>query len=87
MIGGKYRDAPSFSRSRRVAFLRERLIQDSATGKLATDGTWEYKIPCFQDQGGPMLSRAMLHVGVFASWFDVLCRDCTCHVDLGVNFE
>merc|ERR1712070_150481 len=30
-------------------FLRERLIQDSITGKLATDGTWEYKIPCFQD--------------------------------------
>jgi len=30
-------------------FLRERLIQDSVTGKLATDGTWEYKIPCFQD--------------------------------------
>jgi indole-3-acetaldehyde oxidase len=30
-------------------FLREFLIQDSITGKLATDGTWEYKIPCFQD--------------------------------------
>jgi len=24
-------------------------IQDPITGKLATDGTWEYKIPCFQD--------------------------------------
>uniref|UniRef100_A0A7S2KL86 Aldehyde oxidase/xanthine dehydrogenase a/b hammerhead domain-containing protein n=1 Tax=Zooxanthella nutricula TaxID=1333877 RepID=A0A7S2KL86_9DINO len=30
-------------------YLRERLIQDSVTGKLATDGTWEYKIPCAQD--------------------------------------
>lgn len=30
-------------------FLRERLLQDPGTGKLATDGTWEYKIPCFQD--------------------------------------
>lgn len=30
-------------------FLRERLIQDDITGKLTTDGTWEYKVPCFQD--------------------------------------
>merc|ERR1712063_243327 len=30
-------------------FLRERLLQDDVTGKLETDGTWEYKIPCFQD--------------------------------------
>lgn len=30
-------------------FLRERLLQDDTTGKLESDGTWEYKIPCFQD--------------------------------------
>jgi indole-3-acetaldehyde oxidase len=30
-------------------FLRERLIMNPSTGQLATDGTWEYKIPCFQD--------------------------------------
>lgn len=30
-------------------FLRERLIVDQSTGKMHTDGTWEYKIPCFQD--------------------------------------
>lgn len=30
-------------------FMRERLIQDPETGKLDTDGTWEYKIPCAQD--------------------------------------
>jgi indole-3-acetaldehyde oxidase len=30
-------------------FLRERLLMNSSTGELATDGTWEYKIPCFQD--------------------------------------
>jgi len=30
-------------------FLRERIIQDDTTGKMITDGTWEYKIPCFQD--------------------------------------
>eukprot|EP00930_Biecheleria_cincta_P032025 TRINITY_DN22225_c0_g1_i1.p1 TRINITY_DN22225_c0_g1~~TRINITY_DN22225_c0_g1_i1.p1 ORF type:complete len:1375 (-),score=254.01 TRINITY_DN22225_c0_g1_i1:420-4043(-) len=30
-------------------FLRERLITNPMTGAMATDGTWEYKIPCFQD--------------------------------------
>merc|ERR1712007_333868 len=30
-------------------FLRERRLQDPVTGKEASDGTWEYKIPCFQD--------------------------------------
>lgn len=30
-------------------FLRERLVQDNSTGQLATDGTWEYKIPCSLD--------------------------------------
>lgn len=30
-------------------FLRERRLQNSETGKEASDGTWEYKIPCFQD--------------------------------------
>jgi len=30
-------------------FLRERLINEEVTGKHITNGTWEYKIPCFQD--------------------------------------
>jgi len=30
-------------------FLRERHLQDPVTGKEASNGTWEYKIPCFQD--------------------------------------
>eukprot|EP00929_Paragymnodinium_shiwhaense_P075858 TRINITY_DN3884_c0_g1_i2.p1 TRINITY_DN3884_c0_g1~~TRINITY_DN3884_c0_g1_i2.p1 ORF type:complete len:1313 (+),score=353.87 TRINITY_DN3884_c0_g1_i2:74-4012(+) len=30
-------------------FLRERLLVDTETGHMATDGTWEYKIPSFQD--------------------------------------
>jgi len=30
-------------------FLRERLLVDKDTGKMETDGTWEYKIPSFQD--------------------------------------
>merc|ERR1712070_1291209 len=30
-------------------FLRERLLVDPKTGYMATDGTWEYKIPSFQD--------------------------------------
>merc|ERR1712070_493030 len=30
-------------------FLRERRLQDPVTGKEASDGTWEYKIPNFQD--------------------------------------
>merc|ERR1712176_1064454 len=30
-------------------FLRERLLVDQTTGKMGTDGTWEYEIPCFQD--------------------------------------
>jgi len=30
-------------------FLRERLLVDEETGKIETDGTWEYKVPCFQD--------------------------------------
>jgi len=30
-------------------FLRERRLQNPETGKEASDGTWEYKIPCFQD--------------------------------------
>lgn len=30
-------------------YLRERRLQHPETGKEASDGTWEYKIPCFQD--------------------------------------
>jgi len=30
-------------------FLRERRLQDPVTGQEASNGTWEYKIPCFQD--------------------------------------
>jgi len=30
-------------------FLRERRLQDPVTGKEISDGTWEYKVPCFQD--------------------------------------
>eukprot|EP00747_Dinoflagellata_sp_TGD_P068671 gnl/TRDRNA2_/TRDRNA2_155810_c1_seq1.p1 gnl/TRDRNA2_/TRDRNA2_155810_c1~~gnl/TRDRNA2_/TRDRNA2_155810_c1_seq1.p1 ORF type:complete len:648 (-),score=119.38 gnl/TRDRNA2_/TRDRNA2_155810_c1_seq1:125-1957(-) len=30
-------------------FMREQVVQDTETGKVITDGSWEYKIPCAQD--------------------------------------
>lgn len=30
-------------------YLREKVVCDSATGVMHSDGTWEYKIPCYQD--------------------------------------
>mmetsp|Transcript_94727 Transcript_94727/g.277064 ORF Transcript_94727/g.277064 Transcript_94727/m.277064 type:complete len:1344 (+) Transcript_94727:54-4085(+) len=30
-------------------FLRENFLQSQETGKVISDGTWEYKIPCVQD--------------------------------------